>query len=609
MTSMRHPQSMRTGRALAMLLATSMLICIIPMTNASSAPTHGGAHNVSADETWNMGSEIDAVVTVEAGATLTIANDYTLPAGASITVEQGATLRVEDGSLTSGAFSQAVRMTPNAPTSLMANSGIASGAFSLKIVAPTGSNMSGWSVSWDDIPAQDMSGDVHVINFSSPKDDFQLNFSLTPGSFTDLVIDHLEIVEDTTTITPAYLAEPINGRMAVELGTLFPLTIEGSAHFEQSSVIGAVVLITGAVTSVDSHFTASGPLNVQGDVGSLSVQGGSITMSSTDHDVNLDGVANLEWNGTTGTGHLIDRWERNIAEQEIHIPIGSTCTGDYSCVHYELTGIGPNDMTMQRSSDVEGVAEVPSRTVEIGYSDGTVWTENAAVEIVNFRTAWNLGSGMGSWSDGVSVPLPWDVSTFEILPHLDYPVISVDTVNIPGETGNVGRSIPVDITVTNSGSEPAAIYMRCNVAGTDNYADMTPPYTAILLDAGETETLAANWSYHSEGEAGLDCYVEEPFQFIDSTPFISKNAANSTRDGSEIVTVSWGNAVLDDDNAMMYMLAALGLTVVIGLAVAIRLATSDIGEDDREVNHDSQDEERVDRFAEMMDEEDEDDES
>jgi len=55
------------------------------------------------------------------------------------------------------------------------------------------------------------------------------------------------------------------------------------------------------------------------------------------------------------------------------------------------------------------------------------------------------------------------------------------------------------------------------------------------------------------------------------------------------------------------MLAALGLTVVIGLAVAIRLATSDIGEDDREVNHDSQDEERVDRFAEMMDEEDEED--
>jgi hypothetical protein len=182
-------------------------------------------------------------------------------------------------------------------------------------------------------------------------------------------------------------------------------------------------------------------------------------------------------------------------------------------------------------------------------------------------------------------------------------------VNIPGETGNVGRSTSVEITVTNSGDETAAIFMRCNIAGTDNYADMTPTYSAMVLDAGETETLNANWSYHSEGDAGLDCYVEEPFQFIDSTPFISKNAANSTRGGSEIVTVSWSNAVLDDDSSIMYMLAALGLTVVIGLFVAIRLATADLREDDREINHDSQDEERVDRFAEMMDEEDEDDES
>ena len=81
-------------------------------------------------------------------------------------------------------------------------------------------------------------------------------------------------------------------------------------------------------------------------------------------------------------------------------------------------------------------------------------------------------------------------------------------------------------------------------------------------------------------------------------------AANSTRGGSDIVTVSWSNAVLDDDSSMMYMLAALGLTVVIGLAVAIRLASANPEDDDREVNRDSSDEERVDLFATMMDEED-----
>ena len=126
----------------------------------------------------------------------------------------------------------------------------------------------------------------------------------------------------------------------------------------------------------------------------------------------------------------------------------------------------------------------------------------------------------------------------------------------------------------------------------------------MLLDAGETETLSANWTYNSVGEAGLDCYVEEPFQFIDSTPFITKNVANSTRGDGEIATVSWDNAVLDDDGSILLMLAGLGLSVIIGLVVAIRFATAE-SEDAREINYESSDDDRVDRFAEMMDDEDE----
>ena len=602
---------MRTGRALALLLATSMLICMIPMSNAGSAPTNGGIYNVSTDETWNMGSELDAIVTVEAGATLTIATDYTLPAGASITVEQGGTLRVEEGSLTGADFAQAVRMIPNEPTSLLAHSSVASGAFSLRIVAPSGNNMSGWSVSWDDIPAQDMTGNEHVINFSSPKADFRLDFALNPGSFTDLVIDHLEIDDGgSVTSTPAYLADPFNCFIAAEQGSSFPLTIDGSAHFENSAITGADVLITGAVTTTNADFMASGPLNVRGEGSSLMMTGGTVKMSAADHDVNGDGLASLGLGnafGVEGTGGLIDLWERNIEQQEIHIPIGSTCTGGY-CVEYAIHNIGPGEGTIERFN-VEGVALVPARTVEIGTCDGancTVWSEGATIEVTNFRTAWNLDSNMNSWSRATFVPLPWDVSTFEILPYLDHPVISVDSVNIPDETGSAGSSIPVEVTVTNSGTEGAAIFMRCNIAGTDSYADMTPVYSAMLLDAGETETFDANWTYHTEGEVGLDCYVEEPFQFMDATPFISKGAANSTRGGSEIVTVSWDNAVMDDDGSMLILLGALGLSIIIGLAVAIRFASAEMS-DDREIDHDSPDEGRVDRFAEMMDEENEDD--
>ena len=602
---------MRTGRALALLLATSMLICMIPLSNAGSAPTNGGIYDVSTDETWNMGSELNAIVTVEAGATLTISADYTVPAGASITVEEGGTLRVEDGSLTGADFAQAVRMTPNVPTSLLAQSSVASGAFSLRIVAPSGNDMSGWSVSWDDIPAQDMSGDEHVINFSTPKADFRLDFALNPGSFTDLVIDHLEIDDGgSITSTPAYLAEPFNCRIAAEYGSAFPLNVAGSAHFENSAITGAHVMITGAVTTTNADFMASGPLYVRGEGSSLMMTGGTVKMSSEDHDVDADGLASLGLGnafGVEGTGGLIDLWERNIEEQEIHIPIGSTCTGGY-CVEYAIHNIGPGEGTIERFN-VEGVALVPARTVEIGTCDGsncTVWSEGADIEITNFRTAWNLGTGMDSWSGGTLVRLPWDVSTFEILPYLSHPVISVDSVNIPDETGKIGSSIPVEITVTNSGDDAAAIYIRCNIAGTDSYADMTPVYSAMLLDAGETETLNANWSYGAEGDAGLDCYVEIPLQFMDSSPFISKESASSTRDGSN-ATVSWSTAE-EESGSMLIMLVALGLSVIIGLAVAIRFAMVESEPDDREVHHgDEEEDERVDRFAEMMDEEDEDD--
>ena len=592
---------MRTNAKLAITLSALMLVCLIPASNAGSAPVNGSAYDVTTDETWNTGSELNAVVTVQAGATLTISADYTLPAGASITVAEGGTLRVEEGSLTSGAFSQAVRMVPNGASSLMAFSGDASGGFSLKIVAASGTNMSGWAVSGENIPAQDLAGSEHVINFTAPREDFRINFSLNPGSFTDLVIDHLEIDDGTTvTTTPAYLAEPMNCFMADELGTLFPLNIAGTAHFDNSSIVGADVMITGAVTSMDSHFTASGPINVEGQGSSLSSQGGSMTMSSADHDVNLDGEASLTWDGTTGTGGVVDRWERNIGQQEIHIPIGSECTGGY-CVEYKIHNHGPSEGTMIRNS-VEGVALVPGRTVEIGWADGTIWTENASVEVTNFRTAWNLGSTMSSWSEGKIVPLPWDVEIFEILPHLDHPVISVDSVNIESTTGQVGRSIDVDVTVTNSGQDQAAIYIRCNVAGTDNYADMTPTYSAMLLDAGETETLNANWTYHKAEDAGLDCYVEEPFQFIDASPFITQGSASSTRDGAE-ATVSW-SSVDEDSSAAIIMLVAIVLTVIVGLVVAVRLA-SDASSAVREIRHQVDDEERVDRFAEMMDEEDE----
>ena len=173
-------------------------------------------------------------------------------------------------------------------------------------------------------------------------------------------------------------------------------------------------------------------------------------------------------------------------------------------------------------------------------------------------------------------------------------------MEFPNEAGQTGTSIDVDITVTNSGDEPAAIFIRCNLAGTESYADMTPTYSAMMLDAGETETLDANWTYHTPGEMGIDCYVEEPFQFMDATPFLPVGAANSTRNGVE-ATVSWSE-VSSDSSSVTIMLATLAVTIVIVLGVAIRFAS--VNQNNREIDYISDDDDRVDRFAQMMDEDD-----
>ena len=49
----------------------------------------------------------------------------------------------------------------------------------------------------------------------------------------------------------------------------------------------------------------------------------------------------------------------------------------------------------------------------------------------------------------------------------DYPIISIDSVDLPNDAGQYGSSTDVEVTVTTSGSEPAAIFIRCNLAGSE----------------------------------------------------------------------------------------------------------------------------------------------
>ena len=387
-------------------------------------------------------------------------------------------------------------------------------------------------------------------------------------------------------------------------------------------ITGAVIDMDGAVTTTDTAFKASGPILVTGEGASLSMLGGSVTMSRVDHDVELDAFASIQWGAATGSGGYVDRWERIVPEQTIHIPInGMECTGG-ACVQYTYHGVGGEGNLLEQTVDHEGNSKVPARTVEIGWAGTTdVWTESATIEVTRFRTAWNLNPELDSWGEGVLVPLPYDVEHIDIIEFLDYPIIAIDSVILDSDEATVGRSTTVEISVTNDGTEAATLFISCNIGGTNTSADTSPKFAPVTLAGGESDSTEVKWTYHKEAEAGLDCYIVEPYQFLELQPFISNRIANATLEGSsDAATIEWTSSSGDDD-FMLIMVGVLIITIIIGMVYVVRLSQAgsfggpsaeevveeleredeegDFGEDDGDEPVTG----ATDRFAEMMAEE------
>ncbi|MEE3083661.1 MAG: hypothetical protein VX320_06225 [Candidatus Thermoplasmatota archaeon] len=613
---------------LPILLSALLLASVIPYTSADVAPMSGGPVVISEDKTWDVDGILDAQVVVNAPATLTINADLTMANGSSITVNQGASLLLENGSLVADFGPHSVMPIPSSDiASLLVPASVFSQKFSLKIYAADGWSLDGWTVSWGGNAPYEINGTMEEIDFQSPMNDFRIYFNLFPGNYTTLVVDRLELVEDGNPTPHTVLAIDADPQDCFLAGTdilpnthFFPLTIDGDANIVSSTIQGADVSITGTVTTEDATFLASGPLNVAGAGASLHMQGGSVKLPKYpyDHDVRMDVSADLNWGASMGSGGLIDRWERVIPEQTIHIPIngqGSGCPST-GCVQYTFHDLGPptckscpnSGAAPYKIPNSNGDISVPSRTVEIGWADSTdVWTEEGFIEIVQFQTVWNFNMSIGSWSEGDMIPMPHDVEVFNIIEHLDYPIISVDDVALESDTAEVGKSIEVEITVSNSGTEAAIVATVCDLAGTGQNADMTPIFKVVTLAPGQTDSVDMRWSYGQSGSAGLVCSVIKPIQMLDSSIFlINSNKTASYGDSNE---VEWGDSAQSEVDSML-IVGALIIVIIVCIGAVIRFAQQGAfsGEPTAEeiVEHleNEDDDERVDRFAEMMDEDD-----
>ena len=311
-----------------------------------------------------------------------------------------------------------------------------------------------------------------------------------------------------------------------------------------------------------------GPVII-GDSGRVELLGESSFLGSLDdHDVRGGPESEIYWGeGVIGSGGLIDRWERRVSGQTIQV--------DADYVVLRVTGIGPQELSQEIFS-LGGFASVDSgreRVVEIGYSDGTVWTESAVIEVVTYVTGWNPeSSGIGNYGGG-TVALGWAQNTI-----LDSgtPFVEWESLDISegAATKSTGQSMPIQARLANRGTAAALLYFTCDVFETGMEANIGG-YQEVRIDAGESVEASFGWRSSDVGEATLSCRILTPTQLVDDGAF----------GGGSMTTglATWTEPVEDDSLPIISLLAAIVVgAVIVGMAMLRRGESDAIVETDED---------------------------
>ena len=276
----------------------------------------------------------------------------------------------------------------------------------------------------------------------------------------------------------------------------------------------------------------------------------------------------------SGSGGLIDRWERRVSGQTIQV--------DADYVILRITGIGPQESTQEIFS-LGGFASVDSgseRVVEIGYSDGTVWTESATIEVVTYVTGWNPEtSGIGNYGGG-PVTLSWAQNTVldSGTPYVEWE--SLEIAN-GASTKSTGQSMPILARLANRGTASALLYFTCDVVETGLEANIGG-YQEVGIDAGESVEVSFGWRNSEVGDATLSCRVLTPSQLVEEDAFGGGSMSTGL--------ATWTEPVEDDSLPILPLLAAIVVGMVIAGMTMLRRASDAIVETEEEDSSYSKDE-------------------
>ena len=503
---------------------------------------------------WIEDRSLEVDLRIVEGGELTL-NDLTLDIndGVNIIVESGGILNLQNS-----------HIQDNNPPTALAGYGYWDEDNRSAILIP-GSNYDGaFEATFYSGETSTFYGGQAIIEGQDPIDlngsEFTLSFdSNTEDVWVGLVgYGHQSVHLATVTMTPeigsstTYNAIDLDYRNMMGLdqdSETCVLNIAGNADFDEASILGCMVVVDGIMTLHSTTIDRTGPIISNRDAELILSGETTFSMSKDDHDVRAHANSRLHWgDNVVGSGGHTDRWEKIMDSQEVHF--------DAAGVLFRILNFGQYEITSSTYfSDENGVGVIDSgdsRTVEIGWADGSVWTESASIEILEYRTGWNMDESLDDYGGGI-IPLTWD----EVIVIEGYtPQIEFVSVNYQEPTDIVSRGssgVGMMATIANRGTAPAIVYFTCDVTETGSAAQTTS-YPGGLVEAGEEVIIQFTWMNSDVDNASLTCEILTPTQLVDENAF-GGGAASSEQ-------ITWVDAEDDEEGSILPVAVAFVIGIL-----------------------------------------------
>jgi len=500
-----------------------MLLILVFFSIPVVADNHQGDIIIDEIVEWTTDQEVAQNIHITNGGKLTISSSVTFSSSSTITIDEGGEMKLIGSSelisekratslKTLGMIDEGNRSKIIIPSSMYSEE------INVIINAEEGALLDGSNVYVGNMEPILMSGMNFSLNIPEGQEDTILGFT-GYGQFPIIK----SIILETNNGDLEYKANELPYQNMLLHGDN-GLTINSAGKIEvieNSTLHGINIISSGEIIVKEGFIKDSSPMILTSDSSSLVIQNSELSGSKEDHYVQAQPFSNIDWGGPEdGTdvaikGDLIDRWERIISNQVIIF--------DSVGVHFSIIGTGPNgalDITNYSGPDGKSVINDGGdfRTIEIGWANGEITTEEAVISIIEYRTAWNTeSSGIINYGpqDG-DIELTWEKEidlTSNNVPYIEWVSLTVNPLESENEI-QTGVPQQISAVLANRGSAPANLFFDCDVAETGMAADIGG-YQNVNIDAGEEVEVFFGWRNSVEGTFSLTCEVLTPTQLVD----------------------------------------------------------------------------------------------